>query len=249
MSVERGSPDVVNFHSMSGGIVEHIRLRLLAAIFVLIASATLSFNLFAFDIDVGELRDEVISIQEAQIGTEARGEATAEGEAEDGWREYGSEEGDFGILFPGEPSYRHHVRDTAFGDIEENIYEFTDDEGGFSAEYTDLPTLISLLATNRMIFRRAKDALLEEFKGKEIYFVNVKHDKLGGRELGFETKTETGIARFYMKKKRLYVLVATVPKKGGDATNISKFIDSFELMKVKRHKPHKYIDMRQTGKR
>jgi hypothetical protein len=170
-------------------------------------------------------------------------------ESEDVWRECGSEEGNFEILFPGEPTYRHHVRDTAFGDIEENIYELTNAEGEFSAEYTDLPTLISLLATNRMIFRRAKDALLEEFKGKGIYYVTADYDNLDGRELGFETKKETGIARFYMKKKRLYVLVATVPKKGGNAANISKFIDSFEPTKVRRRKPHKYIDMRQTSRR
>ena len=176
-------------------------------------------------------------------------EFAAEGdlEAEEAWRPFESEEGGFGILFPGEPLFKQSVRDTVFGDIEERHYEISTEEGEFSAEYNDLPLLISLLATDRMIFRRAKDALLKELKGKEIYFVRVKHDKLGGMEIGFKTKKKMGIARLYMQKRRLYVLVATVPKKGGDAANTSKFIDSFELVKKRRHKPHKYIDMKQPA--
>jgi len=167
-------------------------------------------------------------------------------EVADIWQPFESEEGKFEVLFPGEPELKESVRDTVFGEIKERHYEISSEEGEFSAEYNDLPMLISLLATDRMIYRRAKDALLKELKADEVYFVKVDGDGLPGMEIGFETKRDIGIARLYMKKKRLYVLVATVPKRRGEAMNISKFIDSFEHAGKRGRKPHKYIDMRQA---
>lgn len=187
---------------------------------------------------------EYFAIAEEPEGPEAEGQPGVE----DVWQPFESEDGKFEILFPGEPVFKKSIRGTVFGNIEERHYEISTEEGEFSAEYNDLPLLISLLATDRMIYRRAKDALLEELKATEVYFAKVGRDGLPGMEIGFETKKDVGIARLYMKKKRLYVLVATVPKKGGDASNISRFIDSFEHTKKRRRKPHKYIDMRQPEK-
>ena len=46
-----------------------------------------------------------------------------------------------------------------------------------------------------------------------------------------------------MKKRRLYVLVATVPREGGEVADILKFLDSFDLSMKRHRKPHKYKRM------
>lgn len=164
-----------------------------------------------------------------------------------GWQLFESEEGNFEIEFPGEPSYRESTRDTPFGDIQERVFELENEAGDFSAEYTDLSLIIALLASDRMIFNRAKRAMLEEFGAEEIYFVDVDLDRMDGRELAFETKGAFGLARLFMRKKRLYVVVATAPKGGGAFPNVSRFVDSFGLLKKRQRKPHKYIDMVQQS--
>ncbi len=160
-----------------------------------------------------------------------------------GWPLLESEEGNFEIEFPGIPSYREATRDTRFGDLKEHIFELENEMGDFSAEYTDLSLIIALLASDRMIFNRAKRAMLEEFHAKERYYVDVELDGMDGRELAFEANGRLGLARFFIRKKRLYVLVATAPKASPEAANVARFVDSFSLLKWRQHKPHKYIDM------
>lgn len=183
------------------------------------------------------------SVAQEELPASDEGIATEEGAGEGAWKEFESEEGKFEVLFPGEPHFKQSVRDTVFGDIEERHYELETPEGDFSAEYNDLPLLISLLATDRMIFRRAKDALLKEFEAEEISFGKVRQDKIKGVELVFDTKENLGRARLFMRKRRLYVLVATVSRKEGDEANILKFLDSFDLAMRRRRKPHKYKRM------
>ncbi len=178
---------------------------------------------------------------------EAAFEAGDEAEGE-GWQVFESEDGRFEVLLPAEPQFKESVRDTAFGDIKEKHYELTAPEGEFSAEYNDLPLLVSLLATDRMIYRRAKDAMLKEFKAEETAFGGIEQDGIEGMELSFETKDRRGRARLFMKKRRLYVLVATVSRKDGDEANVLKFLDSFDLTGKRYRKPHKYIRMQQTGR-
>jgi len=193
---------------------------------------------------------------EAQVGLgegdESRADEAAfeEGdEAEgDGWQVFESEEGRFEVLLPAKPHFKESVRDTMFGDILERHYEISTEEGEFSVEYNELPLLVSLLATDRMIYRRAKDALLKEFKAKEVDFRRIEQDKLDGTEIIFSTKDRVGTARLFMKKRRLYVLVATVSRKDGDDAAILKFLDSFDLTGKRYRKPHKYIRMQQTGR-
>lgn len=241
---------------MPGGITGQIRTGLVAALIVLVASTAISFSLFAFGVDVDEVKREIIKIQEEKAREKEKAEAEAEvpGEAsseegatefpEGAWRLFESDEGGFEILFPGMPAFKQSIRDTAFGDIVENHYEIVDETGDFSAEYNELPFAIVLLASDRMIYKRVRNALLEEVGGKERSFEKIKQGALKGRELIFETEESYGRARFFIKKKRLYVLFSTIPKDGGDEAKMLKFLDSFEPFgKARGRKPHKYIEM------
>lgn len=165
---------------------------------------------------------------------------------EQGWKRVSSKEGGFDVLMPGEPSFTHTIKDTRVGEVEENLFEYASKAGDFAVEYTDLPGIAVLLGGTKAILRKVKGELLKNEKGKQVEYFRIKQEGEKGAELAYTTQTQVGRARFFLVDKRLYVVVASVAKQGGDTQRITAFLDSFSFSKrTFQRKPHKYIDIQQ----
>lgn len=166
------------------------------------------------------------------------------GQDEEGWIPFESKEGGFEVLMPGVPRYKHAVKETRVGEVEENLFELSADEGDFAVEYTDLPGIAVLLGGTKAILRRVKSELLKNEEGRELQYFRKKLYGEKGAELVYRTKDALGGARFFLVDKRLFVIVATVDEAQGDKRLIGKFLDSFSFLKqTYPRKPHKYIEL------
>ena len=151
-----------------------------------------------------------------------------------GWFSFSSTEGGYQILFPQKPQKQTAVHKSIVGDIGENTYSAPGGTGTeYSVEYSNLPGIAVTFGGDGGIMDKAKKGLLQDCQGQEQSFSDTSLQGFPGKELeyrftGGDGKTQYGKARFYMVKKRLFVLVATSPKP--NPSNWGKFFNSFTLV-------------------
>ena len=144
-----------------------------------------------------------------------------------------SPEGAFSIQIPGKPSFSTENHKSFVGSVKESTYRWQGKTGNYSVSFSELPGVSVTLGGAGTIYGKAKEGLLKEAGGKEVSFSEIPFEEKSGRELVFEIPANgdgpkmMGKARFFLKEKRLYVLVATSPNKV--SSQVDSFLQSFKV--------------------
>jgi hypothetical protein len=155
------------------------------------------------------------------------------------WQEFLSDDGNFSVMMPGHPSRQKNVDATRVGHIAENIYTWKSDDLTVTAEYSDLPGVAVFLGGHVAIYKRSRNAFLENVQGAEIAFDPITVEGYDGRELVYKTPMLFGKVLFLLVHERLYVMQGVVPS-GGNKTRIDQFLRTFRLLnKVQINHPNR----------
>ena len=146
---------------------------------------------------------------------------------------------------PGTPSFNSSTDHTVVGAVVENLYSLKTEAASFSAEYSNLPEMAAFFASDDTIYKDAREGLLKETGARELKYYSIEQEGIRGKEIVYEVPATKnfpalrGKARFLLKDKRLYVLVATTP--GGKNTDslverylnsfVERYLNSFKLLK------------------
>ena len=157
------------------------------------------------------------------------------GEAE--WRTFTSTAGGFSVLMLRIPTFTATTDHTVVGAIIENLYTLNSSEASYSVEYSDLPGVATFFYSDDSLYDDAKEGLLKRTGGKLISYYGIEQAGIKGKEIHCEIPasgkqpSRKEIARFLLKDKRLYVLNITIPAGKDDQALISRYLDSFRLLK------------------
>lgn len=150
---------------------------------------------------------------------------------------FSSSVGGFSVDMPGNPEKKQVTHKSFLGPIYEYSYHIKTPEGGYSVAYSDIPKIGVSLGGAKTILRKAKKGFLKKAGGKEARFTAKNYLGNPGRELIFnipqkgENLQKTGVARFYLIKNRLFVLVGTTIHKLSNSS-ILNFLNSFRVEKI-----------------
>ncbi len=152
---------------------------------------------------------------------------------------FSSEEGRFTMEAPGEPQRTHMAHSSFIGTIHVYTYKVRTTEANYTMAYSDVPKIGIFFAGPKNVLKRAKKGFLKNAKGEELDYYPTDHEGTPGMELKFKLFGEKpgdknqGIARFFLVKNRVYVLVVTYMDSSQDEAN-EKFLDSFHLVDQKK---------------
>lgn len=159
----------------------------------------------------------------------------AAGEAD--WRTFTSRAGGFTVLMPGTPTFTATTDHTVVGAVIENLYSLETPAASFSAEYSDLPGVATFFESDDSLYDDAKEGLLKRTGGRLISYYGIEQSGIRGKEIECEIPAAAHRplrrerARFLLKDKRLYVLNITIPGGEDDQSLVSRYLDSFRLLK------------------
>jgi hypothetical protein len=153
------------------------------------------------------------------------------------WTKYDSPEGQYSILFPGEPKLSTQEATAATGAKLPQYMAISVDsknETFYSVLYFDLPSDM------KFSFNDGRDGILNKVKGTLISEKAISIEDYSGRELKISAPNDGAEyivrARFYLVGTRIYLLQLLLDKSadGPIADDKSvKFFDSFQLTKAK----------------
>ncbi len=151
------------------------------------------------------------------------------------WREFTCEEGQYKILMPGIPSPREESRLTWFG--------LAIKAKGWEVERREFPARFFVFHFEARIGENDVEALLDQTaaqisaarNGKLVNVKRISLDRHPGREAIMECPGKSGIdtqvSRFYFANNRHYHTAVVTPKKKASADYVTKFLDSFKLIR------------------
>lgn len=152
------------------------------------------------------------------------------------WTPFQSGDGRFQVLVPQAPGHRTLVTETPIGSITNHVFLARSAMGSFTISYSDLPAVgIAFKGGAEGIYDEAAAALLEGLQGTSTSQKRVKHAGRNARDLTYtapgtpESGPLQGRARMYLVGKRLYVVDAVI-RSTGDASELPRFLDSFQLL-------------------
>lgn len=148
-----------------------------------------------------------------------------------GWNKFNSQEGEFSVLFPGQP--KEGVENAYLKVLHTVVYE-EDKRIAYMVFYSDVGKQLlkdgadkfydnarsGIIATSGNILLSEKAITLGEISGREME-VKVNNDEY------------FSVVRVFLSNDRLYQVIVTVPKENRDSTNILYFLSSFRLSAAK----------------
>jgi len=142
---------------------------------------------------------------------------------------YHSKEGDFSVLFPGEPERKMQKLDTGIGKLEFVLYSAETRKAAFAVGYVDYP---EDMITDNML-DDARDDIVKKVKGTlESEKVLDYHGHVG-REFEIKVQEQATVkARVFLIDDRLYQIMVISGSERIIKTRGSKFLDSFEVDSV-----------------
>ncbi len=152
------------------------------------------------------------------------------------WQRFTSTAGRVSVLFPGAVKHRLDIVDSPLGHIKEHRFSWVGRNLELDASYSDLPRLALIFGGYKKIFSEAQKALMEATHGElKAYHLN-KWGRYRAADMEFEVlpngknkRAQIGQARFFLVKRRLYVLVALTNQPKPDLMSLEKFFGSFRL--------------------
>ncbi len=149
------------------------------------------------------------------------------------WKKIKSEEGNFEIMFPGEPKFEIQNIPTAVGNIKGYMYSYVskDNSTSFLIMYTDFPAHLMAQANPTDVLNSTLGGQVRSVGGnitrqKEIYL----DDIYPGLEAQYENQQAIFLTRIYIRGNRLYQLLSATSDFKGNKDVIMKFFDSFKII-------------------
>ncbi len=154
---------------------------------------------------------------------------------ETGWKEFQSKEGGFSVLLPGAPVEEKQAVQTELGPIEVRTFTFglKENVGAYVVSFNDYPVELVKQSDPQKMLDGARDGAVRTVKGRLLSEKKITLDGAPGRELRIEAPGTLVIqSRIYLVKNRLYQILAVTQKEKAADAEITKFRDSFKLVKV-----------------
>lgn len=152
------------------------------------------------------------------------------------WTPFRDGDGRFQVLVPQAPGHRTQVTDTPIGAITNHVFVARSAKGSFTISYSDLPAVgIAFKGGAEGIYDEASSALLQGLSATPTGQKRVKQGGRNAREVAYEAPGTPesgplqGRARMFLVGKRLYVVDAVI-RTSGDAKELPRFLDSFEVL-------------------
>lgn len=152
------------------------------------------------------------------------------------WTPFRDGDGRFQVLVPQAPGHRTQVTETPIGAITNHVFMARSAKGSFTLSYSDLPAVgIAFKGGAEGIYDEATSALLQGLGATATGQKRVKHRGRNARELAYDAPGTSesgplqGRARMFLVGKRLYVVDAII-RTSGDAKELPRFLDSFEVL-------------------
>ena len=125
---------------------------------------------------------------------------------------------------PGSVKDKSGTRDTVVGDISHNTLSSSSGETELSITATQLPTFVTTVTTDNMIYRKARNELLSNYSARRTAWRTCSHAGHSCRKLRYKTNDgRRGIARFYLDDDTLVVANAVY---SGDRSAAQEFLAS-----------------------
>lgn len=146
-----------------------------------------------------------------------------------GWQTFASPELGFSIVLPGMPVKQTATLQTNAGPLDYYLFSTNFEEGKYTLGFAKLPT--AGLASDEF-FNSVRDDLVAKAQGQISQEQIIDQAGVAGRELTIlpANGRNTMLIRFYLEDDHLYVLTVTVPKALVQSENVSRFLDSFQVL-------------------
>jgi hypothetical protein len=143
-----------------------------------------------------------------------------------GWVTYSSARGRFSILMPSEPTVQEQPVDTANGKLMNYVFLSQKGAAAFAISYADYPQND---ADPQGVLDRVREGAVNGIKGTLVSGKNITHKGYPGREFQASTQGALYTSRIFLVKDRLYQMVVVAPATQLSATEINRFLTSFDL--------------------
>lgn len=148
------------------------------------------------------------------------------------WKLLRSDEGGFSVLMPGSPTPGTKTWGVPGGlQIKAKTYTLEGDPGFFAYSF-DQPAGFEEIADEVML-NDMRDGILSEARGRLIEERHVSLNGYPGREVAIEYPDpqyhSVQVGRFYLAKRRVYLVVAAMSKSGARDESVRRFLDSLKL--------------------
>lgn len=142
-----------------------------------------------------------------------------------------SKEGRFKVAMPGKARMNQVNHKSIVGDVKENTYTSRTSTDEYTASFTKLPDIAVSMQSDKALLTQAKEGFIKDTGAREVSFEKVNIQGKEGREFkytltGQDGKESSGIARFVISNKILYVVAAN----GANQKSQSRFVNSFKLL-------------------
>lgn len=144
------------------------------------------------------------------------------------WKTFTSQEGNFSVLFPGEP------KEVTQSKLFLKVHAFVCDANrktSFLVSYTDFPKKLHVSPTDKLYDDARNGGLGKD--GKLLQEKSITVEGFPGREIQAEKNDGKSfvVDRYFLAADRMYQVAVVVPKQDQASTNISYFLASFSLLK------------------
>lgn len=153
------------------------------------------------------------------------------------WKEFRWKEGGFAVLTPVTPAYRKQASTTPGGTFEAHLFTATASPFNYAVIYLDLPESQVTESGPAAVLEANRDSFVEGARGKLAADQKVTLEGHPGREFRVERPGDTQAAakeyrvRQYLVRNRLYQVVAVSPRAESPSPDLTRFLDSFKLLK------------------
>ncbi|MBD0325596.1 MAG: hypothetical protein ICV68_04155 [Pyrinomonadaceae bacterium] len=143
-----------------------------------------------------------------------------------GWIKYTSNEGRFSVLMPVQPKVSSQPVDTAAGKLINNVVLSQTTTAAYAVSYADYP---QNNADPQTVLDSVRSGAINGIKGTLISGKNITHKGFPGREFQASTEGALYTSRIFLVNNRLYQMVVVAPANQSSATDVNKFLTSFDL--------------------
>jgi hypothetical protein len=143
---------------------------------------------------------------------------------------YRSDDGNFTILFPGEPAKEMQSVNTLAGKIDFVMYRAGSKKSGFVVGYCDYPQEVIKDSNPKKMLDGAMDGAAGNVRGKIVKEMELDFHGYPGREIEIKLPRNTTIrARLILINNRLYQMMVISPSADILEEKGTKFLDSFSV--------------------
>ncbi len=149
------------------------------------------------------------------------------------WKKYKSNNGNYSILFPVNPTEETTTMNTAYGYVDNYSAKANADGIYYSVVFNELPSSYLSETTADGILDLSRSQMVDSVSGTLLSEKIISIDNYPGRELRvkFSSGSESGIitVRVYVVEYRIYRIVVSTTEDDQFNNSINKFLNSFTL--------------------